>query len=81
MIKAIVTVSQVKDIAVKWPQIISILGIAAEDVFKVKDEILCQEEKCFMVLEKWVMSTTVTFAMLIDLLITMGFKITAGMIY
>ena len=71
-------VSQVRAIARSWRQILSMLGIS-EDEIDLSEEVLCEEEKCFMVLEKWLETSKVSLEMLKSLLTSLGFMVvTAG---
>lgn len=78
LVKAIVMISQMKEVARKWKQIVNMVGMIDTDMFTSEDEILCQEEKCFMVLQKWLQQSTVTFGMLISLLSSLDLKVIAG---
>ncbi|CAC5393050.1 PKD1L2 [Mytilus coruscus] len=80
LVKAIVIISQIKEVAIKWKQIANLLGIVDTDMFTSEVEILCQEEKCFIVLEKWLQQSTVTFRMLISLLCSLNLKAIADQI-
>ncbi|XP_052077930.1 polycystic kidney disease protein 1-like 2 [Mytilus californianus] len=80
LVKAIVMISQIKEVARKWKQIANMLGMIDTDMFTSEDEVLCQEEKCFMVLEKWLQQSTVTFRMLISLLCSLNLKAIADQI-
>ncbi|VDI59820.1 Hypothetical predicted protein [Mytilus galloprovincialis] len=80
LVKAIVMISQMKEVARKWKQIVNMVGMIDTDMFTSEDEILCQEEKCFMVLQKWLQQSTVTFGMLISLLSSLDLKVIADQI-
>ncbi|XP_063448038.1 polycystin-1-like protein 2 [Mytilus trossulus] len=77
LIKAIVMVSKVRDIASKWKQIAAMLSIAVEEIDKSNDKTLCQEEKCFLVFRRWLEKEEVTFSMLTLLLTSIGHRVTA----
>ena len=70
-------VSKLHEVAICWRKMAQLLNIAEEEIDQSTD-VLCQEEKCFMVLKKWIETSDVTFKMLTLLLTAMGFRVIAG---
>ena len=77
LLKAIVMVSKLREVAICWRNMAQLLNIAVGEIDQSTD-VLCQEEKCFMVFKKWLETSDVTFKMLTLLLTTMGFRVIAG---
>ena len=70
-------VSKLRVVAVRWRTMAHLLHIAVEEIDQSTD-VLCQEEKCFMVFKKWLETYDVTFKMLTLVLTTMGCRVIAG---
>lgn len=77
LLKAFVMVSKLREVAICWRKMAQLLNIAEEEIDQSAD-VLCQEEKCFMVFKKWLETSEVTFKMLTLLMTTMGFRVIAG---